>query len=73
MKLLLLMEKFIALIGSVKGGKVSVKLYKCDHIGWSKNRGNLLIIIILMIYFFILSVIYEIWRRSGCSGKLYAY
>lgn len=46
MKLLLLMEKFIALIGSVKGGKVSVKLYNCGHIGWSKNRGNFLITIV---------------------------
>ena len=43
MKLLLLMEKFIALIGSVKGGKVSVKLYNCGHIACSKNRGNFLI------------------------------
>ena len=67
------MEKFIALIGSVKGGKVSVKLYNCGHIGWSKNRGNFLITIVWMIFFFILSVIYEIWRRSGCSGKLYAH
>ena len=67
------MEKFIALIGSVKGGKVSVKLYKCGHIGWSKNRGNFLITIVWMIFFFILSVIYEIWRRSSCSGKLYAH
>lgn len=51
------MEKFIALIGSVKGGKVSVKLYNCGHIGWSKNRGNFLITIVQMIFFFILSVI----------------
>lgn len=51
------MEKFIALIGSVKGGKVSVKLYKCGHIGWSKNRGNFLITIVWMIFFFIPDVI----------------
>ena len=55
------MEKFIALIGSVKGGKVSVKLYNCGHIGCFKNRGNLLITIVLMIFF-----LYLMWfMKSG--------
>ena len=37
----------------------------CGHTGWSKNRGNFLITIVLMFFFFIPGVIYEIWRRSG--------
>lgn len=37
----------------------------CGHTGWSKNRGNFLITIILMFFFFIPGVIYEIWRRLG--------
>ncbi|RZG71912.1 Pmp3 family protein [Acinetobacter wuhouensis] len=37
----------------------------CSHIGWSKNRGNFLITIILAIFFFIPAIIYEIWRRIG--------
>ncbi len=43
----------------------------CGHIGWSKNRGNFLITIVLVIFFFVPAVIYEIWRRSGlgiCSN-----
>ena len=40
----------------------------CGHIGWSKNRGNFLITIVLMIFFFIPGVIYEIWRRSGLGA-----
>lgn len=48
----------------------------CGHTGWSKNRGNFLITIVLMFFFFIPGVIYEIWRRSGlgvcenCSSDL---
>lgn len=48
----------------------------CGHIGWSKNRGNFLITIVLVIFFFVPAVIYEIWRRSGlgicfnCSSNL---
>lgn len=48
----------------------------CGHVGWSKNRGSFLITIVLMIFFFIPGVIYEIWRRSGlgvcenCSSGL---
>jgi len=37
----------------------------CGHIGWSKNRGNFLITIVLAIFFFVPAVIYEIWRRTG--------
>ena len=37
----------------------------CGHTGWSKNRGNFLITIVLLIFFFIPGVIYEIWRRTG--------
>ncbi|MBI1453648.1 MULTISPECIES: YqaE/Pmp3 family membrane protein [Acinetobacter] len=37
----------------------------CGHTGWSKNRGNFLITIVLAIFFFIPAVIYEIWRRTG--------
>lgn len=37
----------------------------CGHIGWSKNRGNFLITIVLAIFFLIPALIYEIWRRSG--------
>lgn len=40
----------------------------CGHTGWSKNRGNFLITIVLMIFFFIPGVIYEIWRRSGLGA-----
>lgn len=48
----------------------------CGHIGWSRNRGNFLITIVLLIFFFIPGVVYEIWRRSGlgvcdnCSSGL---
>lgn len=48
----------------------------CGHTGWSKNRGSFLITIVLMFFFFIPGVIYEIWRRSGlgvcenCSSNL---
>lgn len=37
----------------------------CGHIGWSRNRGNFLITIVLLIFFFIPGAVYEIWRRSG--------
>lgn len=37
----------------------------CGHTGWSKNRGNFLITIVLLIFFFVPGVIYEIWRRTG--------
>ncbi|MGB5886509.1 MAG: Pmp3 family protein [Acinetobacter venetianus] len=37
----------------------------CGHVGWSKNRGNFLITIVLAFLFLIPAVIYEIWRRSG--------
>lgn len=37
----------------------------CGHTGWSKNRGNFLITIILAIFFFVPAIIYEIWRRNG--------
>ena len=37
----------------------------CGHIGWSKNRGNFLITIVLAIFFFVPAIIYEIWRRTG--------
>lgn len=33
--------------------------------GWSKNRGNIFITIVLAFFFLIPAVIYEIWRRSG--------
>lgn len=39
--------------------------------GWSKNRGNIFITIVLAFFFLIPAVIYEIWRRSGlgiCSN-----
>lgn len=42
-----------------------VSCNNCSHTGWSKNRGNFLITIVLMFFFFIPGVIYEIWRRSG--------
>lgn len=37
----------------------------CGHVGWSKNRGNFLITIVLAFFFLVPAVIYEIWRRSG--------
>lgn len=37
----------------------------CGHTGWSKNRGNFLITLVLLIFFFVPGVIYEIWRRTG--------
>lgn len=37
----------------------------CGHTGWSKNRGNFLITIVLAIFFFVPAIIYEIWRRTG--------
>jgi predicted RNA-binding Zn-ribbon protein involved in translation (DUF1610 family) len=37
----------------------------CGHTGWSKNRGNFLITIVLVIFFFVPAIIYEIWRRTG--------
>ncbi|ENX02344.1 hypothetical protein F900_01408 [Acinetobacter modestus] len=43
----------------------------CGHVGWSKNRGNFLITIVLVIFFVVPAIIYEIWRRSGlgvCSN-----
>ena len=43
----------------------------CGHVGWSKNRGNFLITIVLIFFFFVPAIIYEIWRRSGlgvCSN-----
>lgn len=40
----------------------------CGHTGWSKNHGSFLITIVLMIFFFIPGVIYEIWRRSGLGA-----
>lgn len=42
-----------------------VSCNNCGHTGWSKNRGNFLITIVLLIFFFIPGVIYEIWRRTG--------
>ncbi|MPW43378.1 hypothetical protein A7A69_10725 [Acinetobacter sp. Ac_1271] len=42
-----------------------IKCNNCGHVGWSKNRGNFLITIILLIFFFVPGVIYEIWRRTG--------
>mgnify|MGYP003602007863 CR=1 FL=1 len=37
----------------------------CGHIGWSRNQGNFLITIVLLIFFFIPGAVYEIWRRTG--------
>lgn len=37
----------------------------CGHTGWSKNRGNFLITIVLAVFFFVPAIIYEIWRRTG--------
>lgn len=48
-----------------------VSCNNCGHTGWSKNRGNFLISIVLLIFFFVPGVIYEIWRRTGlgvCSN-----
>lgn len=48
-----------------------VSCNNCGHTGWSKNRGNFLITIVLLIFFFVPGVIYEIWRRTGlgvCSN-----
>lgn len=42
-----------------------VSCNNCGHTGWSKNRGNFLITIVLLIFFFVPGVIYEIWRRTG--------
>lgn len=42
-----------------------VSCNNCGHVGWSKNRGNFLITIVLAFFFLIPAVIYEIWRRSG--------
>nr|WP_314523064.1 Pmp3 family protein [uncultured Acinetobacter sp.] len=45
-----------------------VSCNNCGQIGWSKNRGNFLITIVLIIFFFIPAVIYEIWRRTGLGN-----
>lgn len=48
-----------------------VSCNNCGYTGWSKNRGNFLITIVLLIFFFVPGVIYEIWRRTGlgvCSN-----
>jgi hypothetical protein len=37
----------------------------CGHTGWSENRGNFLITIVLAIFFVVPAIIYEIWRRTG--------
>lgn len=42
-----------------------VNCNNCGHTGWSKNRGNFIITIVLAIFFLIPAVVYEIWRRSG--------
>ncbi|GEM_PF-2108994 len=40
----------------------------CGHIGWSKNKGSFLITIVLLIFFFIPGLIYEIWRNIGLGA-----
>lgn len=37
----------------------------CGHIGWSKNRGNFLITIVLAFFLLLPAIVYEIWRRTG--------
>ena len=37
----------------------------CGHIGWSRNRGNFIITIVLAFFFLLPAVVYEIWRRTG--------
>ena len=37
----------------------------CGHIGWSKNRGNFLITLVLAFFFLLPAIVYEIWRRTG--------
>ncbi|WP_278395335.1 Pmp3 family protein [Acinetobacter venetianus] len=40
----------------------------CGYVGWSKNRGNFLITIVLLIFFVLPGIIYEIWRRTGLGN-----
>ncbi|RKG32982.1 Pmp3 family protein [Acinetobacter tianfuensis] len=42
-----------------------VSCNNCGHTGWSENRGNFLITIVLAIFFVVPAIIYEIWRRTG--------
>ncbi|MEJ5037433.1 Pmp3 family protein [Acinetobacter johnsonii] len=37
----------------------------CGHVGWSKNRGNFLITLVLAFFFLLPAIVYEIWRRTG--------
>lgn len=45
--------------------KNCISCNNCGHTGWSKNRGNFIITIVLAFFFFVPAVIYEIWRRTG--------
>lgn len=45
-----------------------VSCNNCGHVGWSKNRGNFLITIVLLIFFIVPAIIYEIWRRTGLGN-----
>lgn len=45
-----------------------VSCNNCSHVGWSKNRGNFLITIVLLIFFVVPGIIYEIWRRTGLGN-----
>lgn len=45
--------------------KNCISCNNCGHTGWSKNRGNFIITLVLAIFFFVPAIIYEIWRRTG--------
>lgn len=42
-----------------------VSCNNCNHIGWSKPKGSIVITIILAFFFLVPAIIYEVWRRTG--------
>lgn len=42
-----------------------VSCNNCNHVGWSKPKGSIVITIVLAFFFLVPAIIYEIWRRQG--------
>lgn len=45
-----------------------VSCNNCNHVGWSKPKGSIVITIVLAFFFLVPAIIYEIWRRTGLGA-----
>lgn len=48
-----------------------VQCHSCGRIGEPKIKGSIIVTIVLLLFWFVPGIIYEIWRRS--SGKVCTY